>query len=511
MLNKPIYRITIKHYLLSVFLLLAVCTSYAQLMNHYWVHNFNSTSSLLGGAVVAGDANNTAIFYNPATIGEMQSGNNLSLAANLFSWNFYNFDNALGDGIDLQTDNFLVQPQFLSYSYKPQQKGLSISIAALTRVKERLEMTYSDSRYVDVLSKPGEEKYNTSYNFRNDFSDSWIGVAISHKISPKFSYGISLFGSGATLNYRFNYSVTAINSGDTLGEFQLSRIAEGSYSEFVKFNDYRLIAKLGITYKVQNWRFGLTFTSPSWRLFSSGKRAQRIDQQINISRDEMPAGVSDYVIFDGQEKSQLSTNFKMPFSAGAGFIYNFKSKGQKVYFSAEFFGGLKGYKMVDAEVNPDITSNTVYDTLSNKDWTSFVYAANPVINISVGYSWTLKNDLVFLNALRTDFSAVNNLKLDNYENYNSIKTTSYNIYHYSGGVEFSFKNNRFIAGADLAFGYQKNLRQIANFSDPEEYNESSGRALQGSIENNMDMYYFGFSIYLGATLNFARKEPGTKK
>ena len=95
MLDKPIFQIAIKHYLLFIFLFLLVHTGKAQLMNHYWVHNFNSTSSLLGGAVIAGDAANTAIFYNPATIGEIQSGNNLSLAANLFSWNFYNFDNAL--------------------------------------------------------------------------------------------------------------------------------------------------------------------------------------------------------------------------------------------------------------------------------------------------------------------------------------------------------------------------------------------------------------------------------
>lgn len=485
--------------------------SNAQLINHYWGHNFNSTSSLLGGAVIAGEANNAAIFYNPATIGEIQSGSNLSLAANLFTWNFYNMYNALGEGINLHTNNFLVQPQFLSYAYKPAVKGINISIAALTRVKEQMEVTYTNSRYADVITYlPGLEKYSTTFNYRNDFSDTWVGIAFSHDVSERISYGVSLFGSFASINYMFDYSATAYNASDTLNEYHIARISESSYGELVKFTDYRLIAKFGFAYKANKWRLGLTLTTPSWRIFSSGQRAQRIEQQTNISRYGLPAGFSDFFIFDGQESNQLSTNIKLPLSIGAGFIYDMKNKGQKLYFSTEFFAGLKGYKMVDAEINPDITSDVVYDTLTNKDWTSFAYAGNPVINVAIGYSWTLKNDLIFLNAIRTDFTSVNT-DLKNDLDYNYIKTTTYNIYHYSGGVEFSIKKNRFIAGADLAFGYQKNLEQLANFSNPEEFEESTGQALQGPIKNEMDMYYYGFSIYVSATLNFTRKVSNPEK
>lgn len=481
-------------------------------MNHYWGHNFNSISSLLGGAVLAGDAGNTAIFYNPATIGEMQSGNNLSLAANLFSWNFYDFKDALGDGIGLYDDNFLLQPQFISYSYKPKKKGLNISFSGLTRIKEQVEMIYLNSEYKDVINYiPGDEKYNTTFNYRNDYTDSWIGAALSHDVSNRFSYGISVFASFSSLNYRYNYSAMAESLIETDSGNYLIRSAAGGYSERVKFTDYRLIAKMGFAYKLSNWRLGLTITAPSWRLFSSGKNAQRIENQVNISRNGLPAGFSDYNIFDGQEKSQLKTNIKMPFSTGLGFIHDLPNKDQKLYVSIEFFAPIKAYKMVDAEINPDITTENVYDTMSNKDWTSYTYAANMVVNLAVGYSWTLSKDLKFMNALRTDFSSINYADLGEYADYNTIHTTYYNIYHYSGGVEFSIKRNKFIAGGDFAFGYQKNVKQIANFSDPVEYEEQSGRALQGPIENKMDIYYFGLSIYLGATLNFSKKEENPEK
>ena len=494
------------------FLVFLGISGQAQLMNYYWGHSFNSTSSLLGGAVIAGEADNTAIFYNPATISEMQKGNNLSLSANLFTWNFYNFKNALGDDINLQTDNFLVQPQFLSYSYKPPRKGLSVSVAIMTRVKERMEIVYNHSEYYDVLTRlPGDEQYNTTYHYRNDYSDTWIGGAVSHQVNDRFSYGASLFISLSSLKYNFGYSASATNWNDTVDGVGYSTSAESEYREFIKFTDYRVLLKFGMAYNAGNWKLGFTLTSPSMRVFSSGKQVERIQRQTGIARGDVPPGFSDFVIFDGQEGNQLTTNYKMPFSTGVGYIHDFNRRGQKLYISMEYFGKLKMYKAVKAQMNPNITSPEIYDTLSNKDWTSFTFGANSVLNIAVGYSWTLSNDLIFLNAIRTDFSAVNKLDINEVNRFNVIKTTTYNIYHYSGGVEFTLKRNRFITGADLAFGFKKNLRQMANFTDPVEYNEDTGRVLQGPQMNNMDMFFFGINIYLGATLNFIKKKPDNKK
>jgi len=480
----------------------------AQLLNQYWGHPFNSVSSLLGGAVIAGDAGNTAIYYNPASISEIKTGSNLSLAANLFSWNVYHFKNALGDGIDINTDNFLVQPQFMSFSHKPSfSKSVNISFAALTRIKEKMEMTYSNSEFIEILNAyPGEEQYNTTLDYRNDFTDFWIGGAISQQLSKRFSYGVSLFVSGATLIYSYAYSATAINSNDTLNGLHISSIAQSTYSELTKFTEYRLIIKFGMTYVLNNWKLGLTITTPTMHVFSSGKRARREQDQTNI-RGKNGKLLSDFVIFDGQEKGQLNSRFKLPLSIGAGFIFNMPGRKQKLYFSAEFFAPIKGYKMVDAQINRDITSNVpVYDTMSNKDWTSFAYAANPVVNVAIGYSWALSEKLGFLNAVRTDFSSVNNADLGAYKDYNHIKTTTYNLYHYSGGVQFSIKKSSFIAGGDIAFGYHKNQKQMANFTNPVEYDPNTGRALQGPLENKMNSFFWGFSIYVAATLNFIHNQ-----
>lgn len=481
-------------------------------MNHYWVHSYNSTSSLLGGAVVAGDADNTAIYYNPATLSDMQAGNNFSLAANLFSWNLYDFKNGLGDGVDLNSDNFLVQPQFISYSYSPSKKGLSISVSILTRIKEDMEAYYSNSDYYDVLTEiPGDEKYSTTFNYRNSYNDTWIGGALAYQLSDRLSLGTSLFASVSTLNYAYNYSTSAFNGGDTVGGNNVSITANAAYSEQMKFTDYRLILKFGIAYKITNWKFGFTVTTPTWRLFSGGKRAQRYESQSNIKRNELPRGFADYTIFDGQEDDELSTNYKLPYSIGAGFIYYLAVKNRKIYFSAQYFGKLKGYKMVDAQLRTDITSEVIYDTMSVKDWTSFAYASKPIFNVAIGYSTDLREKLTFLNAVRTDFSSINGASLGEYEGYNFVKTTKLNIYHYSAGLKFSIKEHRFIAGGDFAFGYLLNQQQIANFTNPVEYDLSTRRALQGPLQNTMNVYYYGISVYLGATLNFKSKDRQDKK
>lgn len=73
-------------------------------------------------------------------------------------------------------------------------------------------------------------------------------------------------------------------------------------------------------------------------------------------------------------------------------------------------------------------------------------------------------------------------------------------------MNFSFKNNTFIAGGEFSFGYTKDQPQIANFNNPVEYNPETGAVLLGPAENNAYLRYFGVSVYLSATLNFISKK-----
>jgi len=484
----------------------------SQLVNHYWTHAFNSTSSLLGGAVVAGDGDNSSLYYNPATISQMGDGSNLSIAANLFTWNVYKLNNAVGNGLDLDNTNFSVQPQFFSYTYKPKNSKFSLAASVLTRLKERMEMSYANSTYKDVIKAfPGDEKYNTVFNYRNDYTDTWLGGGFAHDVSDNFSYGASLFVSASTLIYEFGYSASTYNVIDSSfinPDIGASIVSDGTYQESMRFTDYKLVLKIGLAYKIGNWRLGLNFTSPTWRLFSSGKKAIRIDTRSNIFVDGKK--LPDYVIFDAQDENVIKTNYKLPYSIAFGFIWDRPERNQKFYFTTEYFGRLKVYKMVDAPMNSSISSPDVVEQLENKDWLSFVYGARPVLNLAIGYSWKIRKKLTFLNALRTDLSAINSKVVESFGSHTYMKASTFNIYHYSGGVEFSIKQSKIIAGGDIGFGYRKNEKQLANFSDPVEYDPIDKRSLQGPLTNAMNTYYFGFSIYIGVTFNFIRQATKPK-
>jgi len=462
----------------------------AQLINHYWTQNFNSTSSLIGGAVVAGDGNNSSIYYNPATIIEMDQGSNVSLAANLFSWNIYKNYNALGTGNNLYNTNFQVQPQFVSFTYKPKKGNFSYAFSILTRVKEDFETEYANSQKFDLISHlPGEEMYNTIFSYRNQYSDTWVGFGLGQELKNGFSYGVTLFVSASGLIYHMAYSASALKYSDsTYNNPGNSKIALSSYEESMKFYQYRIISKIGLAYKYNKWRFGLVVTIPSINVFTSGRTASRMEIQSNI-RDTTGALVSDYEIFSAQQKSQLKANYKYPFAVSFGFIRELRQGKQTLYFSMEYFNGIKPYLMMTAEINPNITSPSIYEALPNKDYLSYAYEADPVFNFAIGYSWKINKDLKFLNAFRTDFTSVSNLNSQKLDGYNYMKTDDFNIYHYSAGLNFVFKRNTIIAGGEVSFGYVNNQEQIANFNNPQEYNPQTGVALQGNTENNAYFRY----------------------
>ncbi len=130
-----------------------------------------------------------------------------------------------------------------------------------------------------------------------------------------------------------------------------------------------------------------------------------MENQINI-HDSTGTRIPDYEIFSAQKDKQLKANYKYPFAISFGFIGTFKDGLQKLYYTMEYFHGIKPYDMITAEINPNITSPSVYESLPNKDYLTYAYKADPVFNVVIGYSWTINNNLKFVNALRTDFTSI---------------------------------------------------------------------------------------------------------
>jgi hypothetical protein len=489
--------------ILSVFLISIKTT--AQSYN-YWTRSFNEESSLLSGAVVGGGAGPSAIYYNPASISEVVASK-FTLNASLFSFKFYDAENAMGEGIDLNATKGIIEPRFLSYMIKSKRHpNWSYEIAFLNNQNIKSGLISSVDEQLDILTHvPGIERYFAVYQFQTQYRDDWMGGGGSVKLSDNLYAGASMFLTIRSLEYENSLEIEAYSLDDSIfinNQFVPFYIASYQNTEYLKFNDYRLLWKAGILYKTKTLSLGLSITTPSVGIYSDGKRVTRKEKQSNITQPADGEPIPDYIIADYKEKEDVDVAYKSPLSLSAGLTYNLPDHKRTVYTSVEYFFGLDPYRMVEANESPDLADPLVGNTLLSSEWLTFVSGAKPLLNAAIGYSWTLKKGLLLMAGFRTDFNYRKNLKYGSYSEYAKMQGLDIDLYHITGGLSWRVFGQDIITGLEYSVGGNKNQLQIANLSDPVEYNTTEKLPLQGTRNNTMDVLYNSISFYFGASFNF---------
>jgi hypothetical protein len=479
--------------------------------NNYWTRSFNEESSLLSGAVVGGGSGPTSIYYNPASISEVKSSK-LSLNASLFSFDFINVQNALGEDIDLKASRGNIEPRFISYMIKSKRfKNWSFEIAVLNNENTKSEITQSVDEQIDVLTGiPGDERYFAFYQHSDRFRDDWIGMGGSVKLSDRLYAGVSLFVTIKSLEYANSLDIEAYSQNDSIfinNEYTPFYAAAYESSTYLKFNDYRLTGKGGLLYKAETFSVGLSLTTASLGgIYSDGKRDTRKEQQSNITMPGSGEPVPDYVIVDYKEKKDMHVSFKTPFSLAAGFTYFSPDKKRTFYSSVEFFFKTEPYRMVEADESPDIGSGSGSDNVLFSEWLTYVSGARPVFNVALGYSWTLKKGLLLMGGFRTDFNSKKNLDYGQYAAYNKMQSINVDLYHITCGLSWNILGQDIITGLQYSLGRNRDQEQLTNLSDPMEYNTIDNLPLQGVKTNDMTSLYNSISLYFGASFNFGDKK-----
>jgi len=475
--------------------------------HNYWTRSFNEESSLLSGAVVGGGSGPSSIYYNPASISEV-TASKLSLNASLFSFDFINVKNALGEDIDLASTTGNIEPRFISYMIKSKRfKNWSFEIAGLNNENIKVGISESVDKRIDILTGvPGDERYFAFYQYTNHFRDDWIGMGGSVKLNDRLYAGASMFVCIKSLDYTRSLDIEAYPLSDSIfvgNEYIPSYVAAYEKSEYLRFNDYRLTWKAGILYESENYSIGLSVTTPSLGgIYSDSKRVTRKETQSNITMPGTGEPVPDYVIVDYQEKKNVNVAYRTPFSVAAGVTYNFADRRRTLYTSVEYFSKIDPYRMVEAEESPDIGPGFQADEVLFSEWLTYVNGARPVFNVALGYSWTLKKDLLFMGGFRTDFNYVKNLDFDPYTGFNTVQSVSVDLYHITCGFSWNVLGQDIITGIQYSLGRNKNQKQFANLSDPVEYNTVENLALQGIRTNDVIPLYNSISLYFGASFNF---------
>jgi hypothetical protein len=479
--------------------------------NNYWTRSFNEESSLLSGAVVGGGSGPTAIYYNPASISEVKASK-LSLNASLFSFDFNNIQNALGDDIDIKSSRGNIEPRFISYMIKSRRyEKWSFEVAILNNENSKMEITESVDKRIDILTAiPGEERYFAFYKHSNQFRDDWIGFGGSVKLHDRLFAGFSMFVTIKSLEYDNSLDIDAYSLNDSIfvdNEYIPFYVAGYESSEYLKFNDYRLTWKAGMLYKTETFSIGVSLTTPSLGgIYSDGKRVTRKEKQSNITMPDTGEPVPDYIIVDYKEKKDVQVSYKTPFSIAAGFTYYFADGKRTFYSSVEFFSKINPYRMVETQESPAIGPDFKSNEVLFSEWLTYVSGAKPVFNVALGYSWTLKKDLLLMGGFRTDFNSIKNFDYQQYTGYHKVQSINLDLYHITCGLSWNIFGQDIITGLQYSLGRNRNQQQLADLSDPVEYNTTENIPLQGDRNYNMNVLYNSISLYFGASFNFGGKK-----
>lgn len=506
-----------------IVLIIALCFTFSFISSNelaaqssgYWSTNLNEESSMLAGAVVGGGAGVGAIYYNPAWITENQISK-FSFNASLVSLQFYKLTNALGEGIDLQTSKFNVQPRFLSYLLKPKNmKDLSFQVVILNKTRNEVELTHVQDMNLDILQfLPGTERYYANFKYRKRYNEDWVGIGTSYELRPGFSAGISMFGIAKTLKYNhsidlhaFPLSDTIFSGSDTIPFYTASNTS----SEYIRYNNYRLLWKIGFGFKSGNISMGLNISTPSINIYSDGKVISRMNNQENIMNPSGSGFIQNYLIADEQIKDDVIINHKDPLAIAFGLNYNSPNKKRSYYFSMEYFSKLEPYTIIDTKLNPNITTGSIYNELVNKKWLSYNNSARHVVNFAIGMESEISKDVLIMGGFKTDFSAKKQDSFTTGENVeNQIRTINADYYHVTGGGLLNLKGHRIFAGLQYSIAFDRNNLQIINVSHPVEYNLIENAALQGTRQSNMDFSYHALSLFFGATFNLGQGKTNSQ-
>jgi hypothetical protein len=483
---------------LAVFLFSLAGAGRAQSFN-YWTRNFNEESSLASGAVVGGGAGPSAIYYNPAGIGE-KANSQLSIHASLFSINIYDIKNALGDGVDLSNTQFLIEPRFISYMVKPHPRW-NLEFAFLNNENYNVEMNTSLDMYTDVLEHlEGEERYFARFQFLDRYRDDWVGLGASYEVSPSFHLGVSMMVPVRQIDYTYLLDLEAMPlSDDGGGHTYPYYVASYQEEDYFAFNNYRLLWKAGFQYRSGAWSFGITVTTPSVNVYADGKRVSRKRSRNNIMDPDTLVMLPNYTLVDYNDKKNVRVNFKSPFSVAAGATVMLPThRHQTLYFTSEFFGALAPYPIVEADEK--------WEPLRTLNWLTYYNAGKAVVNVAAGYDILVKENIRVMGGFRTDFNSRKNVSFSPEEMVKRVRGLTLDIYRISGGAIFTFKGQDIIAGLQYSIGRETGQQQFANLKEPVEYNKETGKPLQGTPANNMRSLINNINLYFGATFNFNKKE-----
>ena len=450
--------------------------------NHYNAQQFGARTTLLGGAVVGGLEDNSSMYYNPAALAFAET-NNLTVHTNAHSVEYINFKNGLGYDVRSFSLRYIPLPQEVSAIVTSDpQKRLKIGYIILNKTNNSNDFSQRHSYNADLnRDYAGDEYYVGQLDLQNIITERWAGVCASFKFSENLSFGFTPFGSYRSQRYLYNlYSMLSSSPVSTTNALAYQR-----YYDALRLNVISLFIKAGVHYRNRNWRYGITFTTPSIRIWGDA----RIDRNISFFGLERPDAVFD------DRQWYVPGHYRQPANLAIGAIN--VTNYYRLCYSASFHLPVRDYRMAEAEFR-DVGFPSSTQSTGLIDFLGFRNKARAVLNFAFGFEYKLSDRIKSHCSIRTDFAnqrrrnpiSVVNLAAPRLANPSS------NLYHISGGLSYKRKQSVFTAGLTYSFGRVDKVFQHADFDAPfYPINIWGFPGNTGSLRHHIVTATFGYTYY----------------
>ncbi len=467
---------------LLIILGICACSLVKAQDSHYWSQQFGTRSALLSGAVLGGAQDNTMIYYNPGALGLLENSS-ISINANAYRIGNIKVENALGQQADFESAQVGSVPLLAGGMINTKDQKWKIGYAFITPVDfsfkgiARLE---GNQDLIPANESVGDEEFVAEAGITTKTSELIFAIGMGRKLNENWSVGLSNLFTVRSHSYQRNFSTYVF-----MNDLERSLVG-ANQNQNVEYYNVRYAAKLGAVYKDGPWSTGLTITTPSLNLFGNGTLASNIAiRNLRLIDENRISGVAT------ARQAELKSKFKSPFSVALG--TNYEKGRSSAGIAIQYYSGIDIYDIMEptpgafvrpAELAPQIQSDAF---LRNRA------GAKSVLNIAVGYEYKLNDTFSLLFSGRNDMSYFD----DELNEGTGIKTTisSWDIYHFSGGVTVDRKNSSLSLGLLYSTGNTGKYEQTGNF-DPNNIDLVEGTTTITNAKYSNIGLLLGYTFYL---------------
>jgi hypothetical protein len=454
---------------------------------HYWTEFYGTRSTILNGIVIGSVDDLAAVYYNPARLGLIDNPG-VILSGKVYEWSLLEIEDALGEGLDLSASKFGGVPSLAAGTFRlPFLPRHQFGYAFLTRYRQSTDLFARDLRKGDILEAyPGIETIDEKIFLALEAKEEWFGVSWSYPLSERVSIGFTGFYADRSKKNSIDLRITALSQGGQVAQLLRNRA--------IGYSANGLLGKFGLAADLFPVTLGVTVTTPKWNF---GGKGHLVYEEIFNGWDLDDDGV-DEDRFETSLQKDLPSKHRWPWSVGvgAGVTHN----KHLLHFSAEWFGPVSGYTLLESE---EFIGQTSGDTLSFR----IVDDLKSVLNFGLGYEYLFSDRYSVHTSFATDRSAVrgdvNGWFTDSGEISNS--TLRKDFFHFGGGASLTFDAVEFTLGATYTTAAQRFERPLDPLGVGEDPPPESGET--SLLSADRVRFLFGFELFF---LDDLRSRGGSK-